>query len=83
MLDEADKENNTFYLEGNVFTETEGVTVDLSEFYNETVETVDTDVEILYLTNDSGIIRNEEDMLSDIPPEIRVRLDKLELCTMG
>ena len=83
MLDEADKENNTFYLEENVFTETEGVTVDLSEFYNETVETDSEDIEIMYCTNENGIVRSAEEMISDIPMELRLRLENLSVYAVG
>ena len=82
MLDEADKENNTFYLEQNVFTDTEGVTIDLSEFYDEP-DNEQGDIVIKYLTSDNGIVRTEDEMMSDVPAELRTMFDKMSVFTVG
>ncbi|MCR5166484.1 MAG: type IV secretory system conjugative DNA transfer family protein, partial [Oscillospiraceae bacterium] len=83
MLDEADKENNTFYLEDNVVTDTECVTVDLSQFYDDPDSNGSSGIEIMYLTNDSGVVKTEEEMMSDVPAELRIRFDKLSLYNVG
>lgn len=74
MLDEADKENNTYYLEKNITTLEETIPIDLSEFYDE--GDVDTSelIEIGYITSDNKIVIPPPDLMDDIPDEVRNRL---------
>ena len=74
MLDEADKENNTYYFEENITTLKETIPIDLSEFYDE--GDVDTSelIEIGYITSDNKIVIPPPDLMEDIPDEVRDRL---------
>ena len=74
MLDEADKEHNTYYLEENIRTEEETVPIDLSEFYDDGDIDVSEVIEIGYITSDNKIIIPPPDLMDDIPDEIRDRL---------
>ena len=72
MLDEADRENNTFYLEENIFTVKETEIIDFSEFY-ESKERTDAaeKVEIRFVGGDTEKTSRYGDLMSDIPEEIR------------
>lgn len=74
MLDEADKEHNTYYLEENIRTEEETVPIDLSEFYDDGDIDVSEVIEIGYITSDNKIIIPPPDLMDDIPDDIRDRL---------
>lgn len=74
MLDETDKEHNTYYLEENIRTEEETVPIDLSEFYDDGDIDVSEVIEIGYITSDNKIIIPPPDLMDDIPDEIRDRL---------
>ena len=73
MLDEADKEHNTYYIENEIFTQEETEIIDFSEFYDD--EYVETEtLEIGYITSNNEIIIPLPDLMEDIPDEICDRL---------
>ena len=71
MLDEADKENNTFYLEKNIFTVRETEIIDFTEFYEGKERSAAEKVEIRFIGGDKADVSRYEDIMSDIPDEIR------------
>ncbi|MBQ7008590.1 MAG: type IV secretory system conjugative DNA transfer family protein, partial [Ruminococcus sp.] len=73
MLDEADKEHNTYYLEEKIFTQEETEIIEFSEFYDDEYEETET-LEIGYITSDNEIIIPLPDLMEDIPDEICDRL---------
>ena len=73
MLDEADKEHNTYYLEEKIFTQEETEIIEFSEFYDDEYEETET-IEIGYITSDNKIIYLIPDLMENIPDEICDRL---------
>lgn len=74
MLDEADKEHNTFFLEDNITTEEEIISIDLSEFYDDGDIDTSEVIEIGYITSDNKIVVPPPDLMDGIPNEVRERL---------
>lgn len=71
MLDEADKANNTYYLEENICTVRETEYVDFTEFYGSEITSPDSTIEIGYITSDNEIIKSATELMDDIPENIR------------
>ena len=78
MLDEADKERNTFYLEENVKTVPETEYVDFSCLYEGNPIDPAGTIEIDYITSDNEIIRSAAELMDDIPDNIRDRLKDID-----
>ena len=74
MLDEADKEHNTYYLEENISTMEETMPIDLSEFYDEGDIDASEVIEIGYITSDNKIVIPPPDLMENISDEVRNRL---------
>ena len=74
MLDEADKEHNTYYLEENISTMEETISIDLLEFYDEGDIDASEVIEIGYITSDNKIVIPPPDLMEGIPDEVRDRL---------
>lgn len=74
MLDEADKEHNTYYLEENISTMEETIPIDLSEFHDEGDIDASEVIEIGYITSDNKIVIPPPDLMENIPDEIRDKL---------
>lgn len=70
MLDEADKENNTYYLEENIRTTPETEYIDFSSLYDDGIISPDSAIEINYITSDNEVIKSTADLMNDIPDEI-------------
>ena len=70
MLDEADKENNTYYLEENIRTTPETEYIDFSSLYDDGIISPDIAIEINYITSDNEVIKSTADLMNDIPDEI-------------
>ena len=71
MLDEADKANNTYYLEENISTVRETEYVDFTEFYGSEITSPDSTIEIGYITSDNEIIKSTSELMDDIPENVR------------
>ena len=71
MLDEADKENNTYYLEENIKTVPETEYIDFSDLYEGEILSPDSTIKINYITSDNEVIRSAADLMDDIPENIR------------
>ncbi len=71
MLDEADKANNTYYLEENINTVRETEYVDFTKFYDNEIASPDSTIEIGYITSDNEIIKSASELMDDIPENIR------------
>ena len=78
MLDEADKERNTYYLEENINTIPETEYVDFSCLYEGNTADPDSTIEIGYITSDNEVIRSAAELMDDIPDNIRDRLRDIE-----
>ncbi len=76
MLDEADKEHNTYYLEEHIFTEEETEIIDFTEFYDDEYDSAET-IEIGYVTSDNQIIIPPPDLMEDVPYEVQERLKEV------
>ncbi len=74
MIDEADKEHNTFFLEDNITTEEEIISIDLSEFYDDGDIDTSEVIEIGYITSDNKIVVPPPDLMDGIPDEVRERV---------
>lgn len=74
MLDEADKEHNTYYLEENIRTSEETIPIELTEFYDDGDVDVSEEIEIGYITSDNKIVIPPPDLMDDISDEVRDRL---------
>lgn len=83
MLDEADKQHNTYYLEENISTMEETIPIDLLEFYDEGDIDASEVIEIGYITSDNKIVIPPPDLMEGIPDEVRDRLsDVVGVCVV-
>ncbi|MCI7349937.1 MAG: type IV secretory system conjugative DNA transfer family protein [Ruminococcus sp.] len=77
MLDEADKEHNTYYLEDNIKTAEEPEIIDLSEFFGGDGGYDTETIEIGLVTSDNELVVPLPDLMEDIPDEIKERLKEI------
>lgn len=71
MLDEADKEHNTYYLEDNIKTNEETEIIDFAEFFSDGDYNDTEVVEIGLVTSENELVTPLPDLMEDIPYEIR------------
>ncbi len=74
MLDEANKKKNTYYLEDNISTVPETIAIDFTEFFDGEEIAPESIIEIGYITSDNEIVKPVSEIMTDIPADVRERL---------
>ena len=78
MLDEADKDKNTYYLEENISTIEETEIINFTEFFeDETSDEYGSETIEIGFESGDGFVAAPSDLMKDIPDNIRIMFSEI------